>query len=167
MIMCVYIYWHGKLWGLARRSLLLTFYCVTIVSVNATYTSPGVKFYIRMCVCVCVCVCSFTQSCLTLCDPMGYSPPGSSVHGILQARVLEWVAMLSSRGSSWPRDRTNISYASCIGRQVLLPLMPAGKSHLWLRWASKFDQYGLTKHSWSYSIGDYKYGVSVQSTVNF
>ena len=40
------------------------------------------------------------QSCLILCDPMDHSPPGSSVCGILQARVLEWVAMLSSRGSS-------------------------------------------------------------------
>ena len=41
-----------------------------------------------------------------LCDPMDCSPPGSSVHGILQARILEWAAMLSSRGSSWPRDQT-------------------------------------------------------------
>ena len=40
------------------------------------------------------------QSCPTLCDPMDYSPPGSSVHGILQARILEWVAMSFSRGSS-------------------------------------------------------------------
>ena len=39
------------------------------------------------------------QSCLTLCNPMDYSPPGSSVHGILQARILEWVAVPSSRGS--------------------------------------------------------------------
>ena len=46
------------------------------------------------------------QSCPTLCDPMNYSPPGSSVHGILQARVLEWVATPSSRASSQPRDRT-------------------------------------------------------------
>ena len=44
------------------------------------------------------------QSCLTLCDPMGGSPPGSSVHGTLQARMLEWIAMPSSRGSSQPRD---------------------------------------------------------------
>ena len=107
------------------------------------------------------------QSCLTLYEPMDCSPPGFPVHRVLQARVLEWVAMLSSRGSSWPRDGTHISYASCVGRQVLLPLMPAGKPHLWLWWASNFDQYGLTKHSWSYSIGDYKYGVSVQSTLNF
>ena len=47
-----------------------------------------------------------TQSCLTLCDPMDCSPPCSSVHGVLQARLLEWVAMPSSRGSSLPRDQT-------------------------------------------------------------
>ena len=45
---------------------------------------------------------------------MDYSPPGSSVHGILQTRILEWVAMLSSRGSSQSRDRTQVSYISCI-----------------------------------------------------
>ena len=45
------------------------------------------------------------QSCPTLCDPMDSSPPGSSVHGILQARILEWVAISFSRGSSQPRDR--------------------------------------------------------------
>ena len=49
------------------------------------------------------------QSCLTLCDPMDCSPPGSSVDGILQARILEWVAMPSSRGSSWPRDLNHVS----------------------------------------------------------
>ena len=42
--------------------------------------------------CVCVCVCSVAKSCLTLCDPMDCSPPGSSVHGISQVRILEWVA---------------------------------------------------------------------------
>ena len=46
------------------------------------------------------------QSCPTLCNPMDCSLPGSSVHGILQARILEWVAVSSSRGSSQPRDRT-------------------------------------------------------------
>ena len=59
------------------------------------------------------------QSCLTLCDPMDHSPPGSSVHEILQARILEWVAMPSSRGSSWPRDWTWVSYVFCLGRWVL------------------------------------------------
>ena len=49
------------------------------------------------------------QLCLTLCNPMDDRPPGPSVHGILQARILEWVAMLSSRGTSQPRDRTQVS----------------------------------------------------------
>ena len=52
-------------------------------------------------------------------DPIDCSPPGSSVHGILQARILEWVAMSSSRGSSWLRDWTPNSNVSCIGKQVL------------------------------------------------
>ena len=59
------------------------------------------------------------QSCPTLCDLVDCSPPGSSVHGILQARILEWVAISSSRGSSWRRDWTHVSYVSCIGRWVL------------------------------------------------
>ena len=57
--------------------------------------------------------CSGIQSCPTLCDPMDYSPPSSSVHGILQARILEWVAISFSRGSSQPRDQ------SCISCQIL------------------------------------------------
>ena len=51
--------------------------------------------------------------------PMDCKPPGSSVHGIPQARILKWVAISSSRRSSWPRDWTWISCASCIGRQIL------------------------------------------------
>ena len=54
------------------------------------------------------------QSCPALCDPMDCSPPGPSVHGIFQVRILEWVAISSSRRSSWLRDRTCISYF-CIG----------------------------------------------------
>ena len=50
------------------------------------------------------------QSCPTPCSPMDCSPSGSSVHGILQARILEWVTMPSSRGSSWPRDQTWVSH---------------------------------------------------------
>ena len=49
------------------------------------------------------------QSCPTLCNPMDCSPPGFSVHGIFQARILEWVASSFSKGSSWPRDRTQVS----------------------------------------------------------
>ena len=62
------------------------------------------------------------QLCPTLIDPMDCPSPGSSVHGILQARILEWIAMPFSRGSSQPRDRISISYVSCIGRQVLYHL---------------------------------------------
>ena len=54
-------------------------------------------------------LCSVTQSCPTLCDPMNCSLPGSSVHGIFQATILEWVAISSSWGSSWSRNRTRIS----------------------------------------------------------
>ena len=50
-----------------------------------------------------------TQSCLTLCDPTDCSPPGFSVHGILQARILEWIAIPFSRGTSQPRDWTLVS----------------------------------------------------------
>ena len=60
----------------------------------------------------CVCAQSL-QPCSTLCNPMDHSPPDSSVHGILRARRLEWAAMPSSRGSSWPRDWTFISCISC------------------------------------------------------
>ena len=54
-------------------------------------------------------MCLIAQSCLTLCDPIDCNLPGSSVHRILQARTLEWVAMPSSRGSSPPRDWTQVS----------------------------------------------------------
>ena len=53
-------------------------------------------------------------SCLTLCNSMGCSPPGSSKHGIFQARILEWVVISDSRGSSQPRDWTHIPYVFCI-----------------------------------------------------
>ena len=63
---------------------------------------------------VSVCMYSDAQLCLTLYDPMEYSPPGSSVHGISQARILERVAISFSRGSSWLRDRSCVSGVSCI-----------------------------------------------------
>ena len=54
-------------------------------------------------------LCLVAQSCPTLCEPVDASPPGSSVHGILQGRILEWVAIPFSRGSSQPRDWTQVS----------------------------------------------------------
>ena len=62
------------------------------------------------------CCCLVTKLCPALCDPMDCSPPGSPVHGILQSRILEWVAISISRGSPWPRDRTHVS---CICRWIL------------------------------------------------
>ena len=56
-----------------------------------------------------LCLSEVAQSCLTLCDPMDCSLSGSSVHGIFQARVLEWIAISFSRGSSRPRNRTQVS----------------------------------------------------------
>ena len=55
------------------------------------------------------CECEVGQSCLTLCDPMDGSLRGSAIHGIFQARILEWAAIFFSRGSSQPRDRTQVS----------------------------------------------------------
>ena len=60
------------------------------------------NIYIYICV-------LFTQSCLTLCNPTDYSLPGFSVYGTLQARILEWIAILFSRGTSQPRDWTLVS----------------------------------------------------------
>ena len=64
------------------------------------------------------------KSRLTLVTSMDCSPPGSSIHGISQARILEWVAISFSRGSSRPRNWTPISCVSCIGRQILYHWSP-------------------------------------------
>ena len=66
------------------------------------------------------------QSCPILCDPMGCSPPGFSVHGIFQARILERVAISFSRGSARHRDQIRVSWVSCIGRRVLYQLRHQG-----------------------------------------
>ena len=72
--------------------------------------------YVYMCVCVYE---SVSQSCPTLCDHIDCSPPGSSLHGILQAKILEWVAIFFSRKSSQPRE-SNLSLPHC--RQILYHL---------------------------------------------
>ena len=80
-----------------------------------------------LCVCVCVCVCARAQllsSCLILWDSMDCSPPGSSVQGIFQARILDWFAISFSRGSSPPRDWTHIS---CLLEMQNLGPHPTGK----------------------------------------
>ena len=72
------------------------------------------------------------QSCPTLCDPMDCSPPGSSIHGIFQARVLEWVAISFLRGSSQPRDGTQVSHIA--GRRFTIW---ATREALWIREADQ------------------------------
>ena len=99
----------------------------------------------------------------TLGDPVDCSPPGSSVHGILQARILEWAAISSSRGSFWPRNQIHVSCISCIGSQVLLPLYHLGsptEQILKMEMASTLFWKGWMKMSWfprtlikSYLIG--------------
>ena len=71
--------------------------------------------------------CMCAQPCAALCHPMDWGPPASSVHGISQARTLDWVAISLSRGSSLPKDRTYVSCVSYIGRWILYQLHHLGK----------------------------------------
>ena len=83
-----------------------------------TYTHVGfpsdsvIEAYVRIGTCIVKGKVKVAQSCLTLCDPMDCSPPGSSIHGILQARRLEWVAVPFSRGSSQPRHETQVLHTA-------------------------------------------------------
>ena len=91
---------------------------------------------ISVCVCVCVCVCArarakLLQPCLTLSDPMDCSLPGSSVQRILQARILERVAVSYFNGSSPPRDQTLVSLCLLHWQAGSLPLSPPGKPLLY------------------------------------
>ena len=76
-----------------------------------------------MCVCVCVCVCVYAVSCSVMSNslptPWSVTHPGSSVHGILQARILEGVAIPFSRGSSQPSDQNHVSCFSSTDRRIL------------------------------------------------
>ena len=106
--------------------------------------------YVCVCVSVCVCVCG--QSCMTLWDPKDCNPPSSSVRGIFQARILEWVAISFSRGSYRTTDRTRVSCVSSIGRWVLYPcttwealntiIYLFYDSHLQIHHFKKFLDYG-------------------------
>ena len=112
----------------------LSDHCAPVFPAHPTPTPPGI-FIHRWCPClrgcqkeisrslsdsnvskVAILMCVRAQLCPTLCDPMDCSPPRSSVHGISQARILEWVAIPLSRRNSWPKDQTCIF---CIGRWIL------------------------------------------------
>ena len=89
------------------------------ITTTFTEDTPGFKSQLNHLLHVCCACAKLLQSCLTLCATMDCSLPGSSVHGIFLARILEWVAISFSRVSSWPRDRTCFSCISFIGRWIL------------------------------------------------
>ena len=82
-----------------------------------------------MYVCVCVCVCVLSGSVMSDWDPMDYSLPGSSVHGIFEVRILEWVAISYTRDSPQPRDQTHVSRVSCI-TGAFFTTAPPGKPYM-------------------------------------
>ena len=94
-----------------------------------------------------------TQSCPTLCNHMDCSPPGSSVHGIFQARILEWVAISFSRGLSWPRDWT---WVSCTAGRLFtdwaedVSIHTHTHTHTHTRWSILFTQ--ALKKEWNNAI---------------
>ena len=135
------IIWYSYLFCFCLFFFLLSYYFLTL-SFNFSircfcYSFNFQEFFLIfsslasscfMCVCVCVCVHACAQSCPTLCGPLDCSTPGSSVHGIFQAKVLEWVVVSFSRGSSWPRDQTNPRLLRLLRWQVLCHL----GSPLWI-----------------------------------
>ena len=87
------------------------------------------------------CWCAHTQSCVTFCDPMDCSLPGSSVPSIFQTRILEWVAISFSKGASRPRDWTHVSFVSCISRQIFFLFFFFTTSAIW-------EALGIANGSW-------------------
>ena len=94
-------------WNLAAKFIFTYMYFIYMYKFYSqkTFFSP-LNMLIKI---VYVCVCAYAQLCPTLCDPMGCSLPGCSVHEIFQARILEWVTISSARDSSQPVDRTCMS----------------------------------------------------------
>ena len=111
---------HAPLQGLSESGILL--HISTLLESFPIWVTTD--YWVEFTVLCSQAVSSVAQLCPILCDSMGCSPPGFSVHGILQARILEWVAVPFSRGSSQPRDRTCISsiadrfFTSWVTREV-------------------------------------------------
>ena len=101
-----------------NKCMLFMYVCVCVY----------IYIYIHICIHICVCVYiymyiyiyiyTYAQSSPTLCYPVDYSLPGSSIHRVFQARILEIVVISYSRGSSWPRNQTHVSCISCISRHL-------------------------------------------------
>ena len=127
--------WHAAVHGTAKSWTWLSYWTTTIIQ---SIFDPNRKHFSSFCDLrknlfsqvidsLCLYACSALHLCLTLCDTMDYSLPGSSVHGILQARILEWIVMPSSRGSSWCRVWIWISHVSCTALGFFAP-EPPGKT---------------------------------------
>ena len=127
----LYVSWHEKHWKAPFYNLIWTTYLVLLLTTShsklffsSQYLENLIAFLIPFpslfAYSPALCVhAKLLQLCPTLCDPVDCCLPGSSVHGVFQARILEWVSMPSSKESSWPRDQTHITYVSCLGKQVL------------------------------------------------
>ena len=90
--------------------------------------------------------CLVAQPCLTLCNPLDYSPQSYPVHELFQARILEWVAISSFRGSSWPRDQTHISCVSCISDRFLTAKAPGNWKKESEKWSCSVVSDSLRPH---------------------
>ena len=113
----VCLYWHVLKRN--QKKILENFsFILTLMIIFTSLRSrgpPHLNCYTFV-VILCVCPAKSFQLCPTVCKPMDCSSPGSSAHGTLQARILEWVAIPFSSGSSWPRDQIRVS---CIGGRLL------------------------------------------------
>ena len=113
-----------ELWRTGEHPAFLLFFKLIFTEVELLY-NVVVVFTVQWnepVICIHIsCFCSVTKSCPTLWDSVDSSPLVSSVCEIFQARILEWVAISSSRGSSQPRNQTHVSCMACIGRRILYP----------------------------------------------
>jgi len=109
--------------------------CIVTVACCGVYPNRKSFFeHINICLYIhCCCCCLVSQSCPTLWDSIDCCPPGSSVHGIFQARILEWVAISFARGSSQPRDPIHVSCISRHWQADSLPMSHHGSPYTCIR----------------------------------
>ena len=132
VVTCRYVAWDNY-W---KFTVSLSTFMEGLISVCTKWFPFIISFYPHNSAGIIMCV-LVALSCPTLCDPMDCNPPGSSVRGILQARILEKIAISSSRASSWLRNQTRVSCISCIDRWILYLF----KSLFWmlLTWSEIFS----------------------------
>ena len=113
-----------------------------------------------------LCLHSVAQLCPTLCDPMDLSLPGSSVHGIFLIRILEWVVISFSRGSSQPRDRTDVSCLSCAagGFYTTEPQTKAGSAFPRVYLFPRPRASSIQRHTFGYHLEFHSVGLCIKSS---